>query len=146
MLDDLVRRRRGPGPSTTKALGRSPIFRYLKIPQVAILIEADIGGCICNTSTLQGGIAERCNRTRRFSPGSTRAGLQRGKSGVEKNRLGLIRRNDGVVLEWGRDYDVPMNNTSIAGVRIPDSKLAQAATELVRDTESRCIPPVGINV
>ena len=67
MLDDLVRRRRGPGPSTTKALGRSPIFRYLKIPQVAILIEADIGGCICNTSTLQGGIAERCNRTRRFS-------------------------------------------------------------------------------
>src|SRR5271170_4535162 len=29
-----------------------------------------------------------------------------------------------------------MNNTSIAGVRIPDSKLAQAATELVRDTES----------
>jgi hypothetical protein len=39
-----------------------------------------------------------------------------------------------------------MNNTSIAGVRIPDSKLAQAATELVRDTESRCIPPVGINV
>src|ERR1700736_1228793 len=94
----------------------------------------------------QGGIAERCNRTRRFSPGSTRAGLQRGKSGVEKNRLGLIRRNDGVVLEWGRDYDVPMNNTSIAGVRIPDSKLAQPATELVRDTESRCIPPVGINV
>src|SRR5690349_6536263 len=29
-----------------------------------------------------------------------------------------------------------MNNTSIADVRIPDSKLAQAATELVRDTES----------
>ena len=29
-----------------------------------------------------------------------------------------------------------MNDTSIAGVRIPDSKLAQAATELVRDTES----------
>ena len=31
-----------------------------------------------------------------------------------------------------------MNNTSpsIAGVRVPDSKLAQAATELVRDTES----------
>jgi HD superfamily phosphodiesterase len=29
-----------------------------------------------------------------------------------------------------------MNKTSIAGVRIPDSKLAQAATELVRDTES----------
>jgi HD superfamily phosphodiesterase len=28
------------------------------------------------------------------------------------------------------------NNTSIAGVRVPDSKLAQAATELVRDTES----------
>ena len=33
VLDDLVRRRRGPGPSTTKALGRSPIFRYLKIPR-----------------------------------------------------------------------------------------------------------------
>jgi HD superfamily phosphodiesterase len=29
-----------------------------------------------------------------------------------------------------------MNNSSIAGVRIPDSKLAQAATEFVRDTES----------
>jgi hypothetical protein len=29
-----------------------------------------------------------------------------------------------------------MNDSSIAGVRIPDSKLAQAATELVRDTES----------
>ncbi len=29
-----------------------------------------------------------------------------------------------------------MNNTSIAGVRVPDSKLAQAATELVRDTGS----------
>ena len=29
-----------------------------------------------------------------------------------------------------------MNDTSIAGVRIPDSKLAQAATELVKDTES----------
>jgi hypothetical protein len=29
-----------------------------------------------------------------------------------------------------------MNNLSIGGVRIPDSKLAQAATELVRDTES----------
>src|SRR5258707_3393201 len=29
-----------------------------------------------------------------------------------------------------------MNNTSIAGVRVPDSKLARAATELVRDTES----------
>jgi hypothetical protein len=29
-----------------------------------------------------------------------------------------------------------MQDTSIAGVRIPDSKLAQAATELVRDTES----------
>jgi HD domain len=29
-----------------------------------------------------------------------------------------------------------MNETSIAGVRIPDSKLAQAATELVRDTEA----------
>ena len=29
-----------------------------------------------------------------------------------------------------------MHNTSITGVRIPDSKLAQAATELVRDTES----------
>jgi len=29
-----------------------------------------------------------------------------------------------------------MKDTSIAGVRIPDSKLAQAATELVRDTES----------
>jgi hypothetical protein len=29
-----------------------------------------------------------------------------------------------------------VNDTSIAGVRIPDSKLAQAATELVRDTES----------
>src|SRR2546429_9366042 len=29
-----------------------------------------------------------------------------------------------------------MNNTSIAGVRVPDSKLAQAATELVRDTET----------
>src|SRR5208282_800535 len=29
-----------------------------------------------------------------------------------------------------------MNNTSIAGVRVPDSKLAQTATELVRDTES----------
>jgi hypothetical protein len=29
-----------------------------------------------------------------------------------------------------------MYDTSIAGVRIPDSKLAQAATELVRDTES----------
>ena len=29
-----------------------------------------------------------------------------------------------------------MNEFSIAGVRIPDSKLAQAATELVRDTES----------
>src|SRR5476651_1049754 len=29
-----------------------------------------------------------------------------------------------------------MNNTSIAGIRIPDSKLVQAATELVRDTES----------
>src|SRR5580700_3863683 len=29
-----------------------------------------------------------------------------------------------------------MKNTSIAGVHIPDSKLAQAATELVRDTES----------
>jgi hypothetical protein len=29
-----------------------------------------------------------------------------------------------------------MKSTSIAGVRIPDSKLAQAATELVRDTES----------
>jgi hypothetical protein len=29
-----------------------------------------------------------------------------------------------------------MKNTSIAGVRIPDSKLAQAATEIVRDTES----------
>src|SRR5260370_4879485 len=28
------------------------------------------------------------------------------------------------------------NSTSIAGVRVPDSKLAQAATELVRDTES----------
>jgi hypothetical protein len=52
VLDDLVRRRLGPGPSTTKALGRSPIFRYLKIPQVAILIEADIGGCFCNTSTV----------------------------------------------------------------------------------------------
>jgi hypothetical protein len=33
-----------------------------------------------------------------------------------------------------------MNNLSIGAVRIPDSKLAQAATELVRDTESdlRC--------
>jgi hypothetical protein len=29
-----------------------------------------------------------------------------------------------------------MRNTPIGGVRIPDSKLAQAATELVRDTES----------
>jgi hypothetical protein len=29
-----------------------------------------------------------------------------------------------------------MNNTSIADVRVPDSKLAKAATELVRDTES----------
>src|SRR5260370_35601584 len=29
-----------------------------------------------------------------------------------------------------------MNTTTIAGVRVPDSKLAQAATELVRDTES----------
>lgn len=29
-----------------------------------------------------------------------------------------------------------MSNISIADVRIPDSKLAQAATELVRDTES----------
>ena len=29
-----------------------------------------------------------------------------------------------------------MKDTSIAGVRIPDCKLAQAATELVRDTES----------
>ena len=29
-----------------------------------------------------------------------------------------------------------MNNASIAGVRLPDSKLARAATELVRDTES----------
>ena len=29
-----------------------------------------------------------------------------------------------------------MNDASIAGVRLPDSKLAQAATELVRDTES----------
>src|SRR5208282_4299676 len=29
-----------------------------------------------------------------------------------------------------------MNNTSIAGFRVPDSKLAQAATELVRDTET----------
>src|SRR5271163_468871 len=29
-----------------------------------------------------------------------------------------------------------MKSTSIDGVRIPDSKLAQAATELVRDTES----------
>jgi HD superfamily phosphodiesterase len=29
-----------------------------------------------------------------------------------------------------------MNDISVAGVRIPDSKLAQAATELVRDTES----------
>ena len=80
---------------------------------------------------------------------STRSvGLEvlKGRKLTSKNRLGLIRRNDGVVLEWGRDYDVPMNNTSIAGVRIPDSKLAQAATELVRGTESRCIPPVGINV
>ena len=39
VLDDLVRRRRGPGPSTTKALGRSPIFRYLKIPQVAVALD-----------------------------------------------------------------------------------------------------------
>lgn len=29
-----------------------------------------------------------------------------------------------------------MKNTPIAGIRIPDSKMAQAATELVRDTES----------
>ena len=29
-----------------------------------------------------------------------------------------------------------MNNKSIAGIQIPDSKLAKAATELVRDTES----------
>src|SRR5260370_16261779 len=29
-----------------------------------------------------------------------------------------------------------MKNTSSAGVRVPESKLAQAATELVRDTES----------
>ena len=29
-----------------------------------------------------------------------------------------------------------MNNLSIGGVRIPDTKLALAATELVRDTES----------
>jgi hypothetical protein len=29
-----------------------------------------------------------------------------------------------------------MNNTSVADVRVPDSKLAKAATELVRDTES----------
>src|SRR5271165_404897 len=40
VLDDLVRRRRGPvpstGPSTTKVFGRSPIFRYLKIPKVQI--------------------------------------------------------------------------------------------------------------
>src|SRR5271165_4186553 len=55
---------------------------------------------------------------------------------ASENRLGLIRRNGGLALQRGRDYGVPMNNTSIAGVRIPDSKLAQAATELVRDTES----------
>jgi hypothetical protein len=42
-------------------------------------------------------------------------GAERSQAHLE-NRLGLIRRNDGVVLEWGRDYDVPMNNTSIAGV------------------------------
>jgi len=29
-----------------------------------------------------------------------------------------------------------MKNTSIGGVRIPDSKLAQAATELVQEIES----------
>jgi hypothetical protein len=29
-----------------------------------------------------------------------------------------------------------VDDLSIGGVRIPDSKLAQAATELVRDTES----------
>jgi HD superfamily phosphodiesterase len=29
-----------------------------------------------------------------------------------------------------------MNNKPIAGIEIPDSKLARAATELVRDTES----------
>ncbi|MGC9941250.1 MAG: HD domain-containing protein [Verrucomicrobiota bacterium] len=29
-----------------------------------------------------------------------------------------------------------MNNKSVAGIQIPDSKLARAATELVRDTES----------
>src|ERR1700733_5230583 len=29
-----------------------------------------------------------------------------------------------------------MNKKSIAGIQIPDSKLAKAATELVRDTES----------
>jgi HD superfamily phosphodiesterase len=40
------------------------------------------------------------------------------------------------VLQRGCDYGTPMNKASIAGVRIPDSKLAQAATELVRDTES----------
>jgi hypothetical protein len=29
-----------------------------------------------------------------------------------------------------------MNNTSVADVRVPDSKLAKAATELVRDSEA----------
>jgi signal transduction histidine kinase len=38
---------------------------------------------------------------------------------ASENRLRPIRRNDGVVLEWGGDYDVAMNNTSVAGVRIP---------------------------
>jgi len=40
------------------------------------------------------------------------------------NRLGANRRNHGIGVQRGRDYGVPMNNTSIAGVRIPDSNLA----------------------
>jgi HD superfamily phosphodiesterase len=36
----------------------------------------------------------------------------------------------------GKAYDFRMNKKSIAGIQIPDSGLAKAATELVRDTES----------
>ena len=42
------------------------------------------------------------------------------------------RENESTILN---DYD-QMNKTTVADVRVPDSKLAQAASELVRDTES----------
>jgi HD superfamily phosphodiesterase len=55
---------------------------------------------------------------------------------VLEDEIGANRRINGIG-EWrDRPYALAMNNKSIAGIRVPDSKLAKAATELVRDTES----------